>query len=154
MLLVVLIYFDDHGCCIRWCGMPCPIQHAQGFPDATGRCCWVSVCNVSPGWLLWSSMLPVDRNGLQNTTFSLPLTSKSNRCFLQCEKAWLGWYGQRMFSIQCEDLMMLRFSNTKSSMLYNLLGVGVALCIILDEWLDKTTVQWQSVAWGWSAILH
>jgi hypothetical protein len=46
-----------------------------------------------------------------------------------------------MFNIQCEDLMILRFSNTKSSMLYNLLSAGVALWVILDELLDKTTVQ-------------
>ncbi len=29
-------------------------------PNATGRCCWVSVCNVLPGPLPWSSMLHVD----------------------------------------------------------------------------------------------
>jgi hypothetical protein len=29
--------------------------------------------------------------------------------------------------------MMLRFSNTKSSMLYNLLSVGKELWVILDE---------------------
>ena len=40
---------------------------------------------------------------------------------------------------------MLRFSNTKLSMLYSLLSAGVALRVILDELLDKTTVQ------GWSA---
>jgi hypothetical protein len=50
-----------------------------------------------------------------------------------------------MFSIQYEDLMMLRFYNTKSSMLYNLLKVDKALYFILDELLNKTTVQ------GWSA---
>jgi hypothetical protein len=50
-----------------------------------------------------------------------------------------------MFNIQCEDLMMLRFHNTKLSMLYNLLKVDKALCFILDKLLDKTTVQ------GWSA---
>jgi hypothetical protein len=44
---------------------------------------------------------------------------------------------KRMFNIQCEDLMMLRFSNTKSSMLYNLLSVGIALWVILDKLLDK-----------------
>ncbi len=49
-----------------------------------------------------------------------------------------------MFNIQCEDHMMLRFSNTKLSMLYNLLSAGVALWVILDELLDKTTVQVQS----------
>jgi hypothetical protein len=41
--------------------------------------------------------------------------------------------------------MMLRFSNIKSSMLYNLLRVGVALWVILDELLDKKTFQ------GWIA---
>jgi hypothetical protein len=46
-----------------------------------------------------------------------------------------------MFNIQYEDLMMLRLSNTKSSMLYNLLSARVALWVILDELLDKTTVQ-------------
>ena len=46
-----------------------------------------------------------------------------------------------MFSIQCEDLMMLRFSNTKLSMLYNLLSVGKAPWVELDKLFDKTTVQ-------------
>jgi hypothetical protein len=50
-----------------------------------------------------------------------------------------------MANIQCEDLMMLRFFNIKSSMLYNLLSVGEAWCFILDKLLDKITVQ------GWSA---
>ncbi len=39
-------------------------------------------------------------------------------------------YQQRMFNIQYEDLMMLRFYNTKSSMLNNLLKVDKALCFI------------------------
>jgi hypothetical protein len=51
-----------------------------------------------------------------------------------------------MFNIQCEDLMMLRFSKTKMSMLYNLLSVGIALWVILDELLDKTTLQERSAA--------
>jgi hypothetical protein len=42
--------------------------------------------------------------------------------------------------------MMLRFYNTKSSMLYNLLRLDKARCFILDELLDKTTVQGRSVA--------
>jgi hypothetical protein len=33
----------------------------RASPDATERCCRVSVCNVSPGRLPWSSMLPVDQ---------------------------------------------------------------------------------------------
>ncbi len=37
MLLVVLICFDDHGSCIGWCGMPRPMQHAQGFPRCHRR---------------------------------------------------------------------------------------------------------------------
>jgi hypothetical protein len=40
---------------------------------------------------------------------------------------------------------MLRFYNTKSMMLYNLLKLDKARFFILDELLDKTTVQ------GWSA---
>jgi hypothetical protein len=51
-----------------------------------------------------------------------------------------------MFNIQYEDLMMLRFYNTKLSMLYNLLRLDKARCFILDELLDKTTVQ------RWSAV--
>jgi hypothetical protein len=51
-----------------------------------------------------------------------------------------------MFNIQSEDHMMLRFSNTEPSMLYNLLSAGVALWVILDELLDKTTVEGWSVA--------
>ena len=45
-----------------------------------------------------------------------------------------------MFNIQCKDIQ-LRFSNTKSSMLYNLVTVGGALWVILDELLDNTTVK-------------
>ena len=45
-----------------------------------------------------------------------------------------------MFNIQCEDIQ-LRFSNTKSSMLYNLVTVGEASWDILDELLDNTTVK-------------
>ncbi len=51
-----------------------------------------------------------------------------------------------MFNIECEDLMMSRFSNTKLSMLYNLLSAGIALWVILDELIDKTTVQGRSAA--------
>jgi hypothetical protein len=51
-----------------------------------------------------------------------------------------------MFNIQYEDLMMLRFYNTKLSMLYNLLKVDEASCFILDKLLDKTTVQGLSAA--------
>ena len=29
--------------------------------DASGRPCWASVCDVSPGQLTWSSMLCVDQ---------------------------------------------------------------------------------------------
>jgi hypothetical protein len=33
-----------------------------------------------------------------------------------------------MFNIQCEDLMMLRFSNTESSIHFKILSLGEALC--------------------------
>jgi hypothetical protein len=42
-----------------------------------------------------------------------------------------------MFNIQCEDLMMLRFSNTKSSMLFTVFSVGKAPRVELDKLLDK-----------------
>ncbi len=51
-----------------------------------------------------------------------------------------------MFNIQCEDLMILIFSNTELSLLYNLLRAGIVLCVILDVLLDKTTVQGRSAA--------
>jgi hypothetical protein len=51
-----------------------------------------------------------------------------------------------MFNIQYEDLMMLRFYNTKSSMLSNLLELDEARCFKLDKLLDKTTVQGRSAA--------
>ena len=44
-----------------------------------------------------------------------------------------------MYNIQCEDIH-LRFSNTKSSMLYNLVTVGEASWVILDK-LYNTTVK-------------
>ena len=59
-----------------------------------------------------------------------------------------------MFNIQCEDNKMLRFSNTKSSMLDNLLSVGKALRVELDKLLDKATVQGLSVSRGLSAVPH
>ncbi len=58
-----------------------------------------------------------------------------------------------MFNIQYEDLLMLRFSNTKLSMLYKLFSAGVVLRVILDELLDKTTVQGRSAVRGRSAVL-
>ncbi len=39
--------------------------------------------------------------------------------------------------------MMLRFYNTKSSMLYNLLRLDEARCFILDELLDKTQFKYR-----------
>ena len=51
-----------------------------------------------------------------------------------------------MFNIQCEDHKMLRFSNTKSSMLFKILSVGKVPRVELDELLDKTTVQGLSVS--------
>ena len=59
-----------------------------------------------------------------------------------------------MFSIQCEDLMMLRFSNTKLSMLNNLLRGGKAQMFLLDVVLDKNPVQYVSVSQYVSALLH
>jgi hypothetical protein len=59
-----------------------------------------------------------------------------------------------MVNIQYEDLMMLRFSNTKSSMLYKLLSVGKAWYFILDKLLDKKTVQGRSAVSGPSTVLH
>ena len=59
-----------------------------------------------------------------------------------------------MFNVQWEDLMMLRFSNTKSSMLFKILSVGEVLRIELDKLLDKTTVQGLSARQGLSAVLH
>ena len=42
-----------------------------------------------------------------------------------------------MFSNLCEDLMMCRFSNTKSSMLYNLHMVGEAQMFVFDVVQEK-----------------
>ncbi len=82
-------------------------------------------------------------------------TARTNCCFLIWNgKEGLGEYQQQMFNIQYEDLMMLRFYNTKFSMLYNLLKVDEAWCFILDKLLDKTTVQGWSAACGQSAVLH
>ena len=39
--------------------------------------------------------------------------------------------------IQCEDIEVLRFSNTKSSMLYNLVTVEEAVWVILDEFIRQ-----------------
>jgi hypothetical protein len=56
--------------------------------------------------------------------------------------------------IQCEDLMMLRFSNTKSSMLFKILSVDEAPRVELDKLLDKTTVQGLLCASRGSADIH
>ena len=40
-----------------------------------------------------------------------------------------------MFNIQCEDIEVFKFSNTKSSMLYNLDTVGEASWVILDKFI-------------------
>ena len=51
--------------------------------------------------------------------------------------------------------MMLRLSNTKSSMLFKILSVGEAPRVELDKLIDKTTVQGLSVIRGLlSAVLH
>ncbi len=126
----------------------------RASPDATGRCCWVSVCNVLPGLLPWSLMLAVDRwptkHNFQPTSYI-----KNQLMFFAMEwKRVTRMIWRRMFNIQCEDPMMLGYSNTKPSMLYNLLSATVALWVILDELLDKTTVQGWSAAWGQSAVLH
>jgi len=44
-----------------------------------------------------------------------------------------------MFRIICEDFMMLRFSNTKSSMLYNLLSVDEAQMFVFEALLEKNS---------------
>ena len=46
-----------------------------------------------------------------------------------------------MINIQYEDLVMLRFSTTKMSMLYNLLSVEKAQMFVFDAILDKNTVR-------------
>ena len=46
-----------------------------------------------------------------------------------------------MLNNQCEDLMRLRFSNTKLGMIFKILRVGEALLVELDGLLDKTTFQ-------------
>jgi hypothetical protein len=46
-----------------------------------------------------------------------------------------------MFNIHCEDLMMLRYSNTKLSMLFKILSVREAPWVELDELLYISTAQ-------------
>ena len=53
---------------------------------------------------------------------------------------------------QCEDLMMLRLSNTESSMFYNLLSVGKVQMFIMDVALDKHS--YVSASKYGSALLH
>jgi hypothetical protein len=59
-----------------------------------------------------------------------------------------------MFRILCEDLMMLRFSNAKSSMLYNLLSVDEGQLFVFETLLEKKTVQYVSASLYVSALLH
>jgi hypothetical protein len=113
-VLMTMAVVSDDAVHLARCGMlrASPIA----MLDATTRRVFVTYC---PGschghrCCMWT-------DGLKNITFSLPLTLKTICCFLRWnEKKWLGlgWYRQSMFNIQCEDLMMLRFSNTKLSML-------------------------------------
>ena len=48
--------------------------------------------------------------------------------------------------IICEDLMMLRFYNTKSSMLYNLLSVDEEQMFVFEALLEKKPVQYVSAS--------
>ena len=48
----------------------------------------------------------------------------------------------------------VKISNTKSSMLYNLLSVNEAQMLLLDVVLDKNPVQYVSVSQYISALLH
>jgi hypothetical protein len=59
-----------------------------------------------------------------------------------------------MFNIQCEDLMIFRFSNTKSSTLFKILSMGKTPQVELDKLLDKPTVQGLSASQGLSAVIH
>ena len=77
-----------------------------------------------------------------------------------------------MFNIQWKDLMMLRFSNTKSSILFNLLSVGEAPHVELDvllhieqqfnyvvrgddgvQFYSSTTLLWETW-WPWRPLPH
>ena len=51
-----------------------------------------------------------------------------------------------MLRILCEDLIMLRFSNIKLSMLYNLLSVDEAQMFVFEALLEKKTVQYVSAS--------
>ncbi len=66
--------------------------------------------------------------------------------FFAMEQTRVTWMiSWRMFNIQCEDIEVLRFSNTKSSMIYNLVTVWEARGSYWTSLLDKTTVQ--DVVW-------
>jgi hypothetical protein len=129
-VLMTMAAVSGHGhvACLARCGM------LRTSPDASGRRCRVSVCNVSPGRLPWSSMLHMDR---WHTKHILSYHLHRNPIVDFCDgmkksdsddRIW-----QRMFNIQCEDLMMLRFSNTKSSMLFQIRSVGKVPRVELDK---------------------
>ena len=59
-----------------------------------------------------------------------------------------------MFNVQWEDLLMLIFYYTKSSMLFKILSVGETPQVELDKLLDKKTVQGLSASLGLSVVLH
>ena len=129
--------FDDHGGGIGWCGAPCPMRRAQDFP----WCHWTPL----PGECLRlipraaAMVIDVACGPMAYKTQVLAYHLHNTNCwFLRWnEKEWLGWYRQRMSNIQCKDLMMLRFSNTKSIMLFKILSVDKALWVELDKLLDK-----------------
>ena len=50
--------------------------------------------------------------------------------------------------------MMLRFSNTKLSILFKILSLGEAPRVELDTLLDKTTVQGLCASQGLNAVIH
>ena len=149
MLLVVLICFDDHGSSIGWCGMHCPMRHVQGFPwclwmplqgECLGHIARVAamVINVTWGPMAYKTKI------LAYHLWGKPIVDfcdgKKKSASDSIDKVWRP-YG-----------MMLRFSNTKSSMLFKILSVGKAPRVELDKLLDKTTVQGLSMSQGLSPL--
>jgi hypothetical protein len=74
MSLVLLICFDEHDGRIAGCGAPHPMRHAQGFPLPH----WTPSSGEYLRRITLAAAMVIDvivpANGLQNTTFSLPLT--------------------------------------------------------------------------------
>ena len=139
MLLVILICFDDRGGRIGWCGVPCPMWHAQSFPRLPGECSWritratVMVIDVACGPMAYKTQLLAYTTYVENQLLFFAM--ERTRVTLMISMKNVQYSMWRSYTI------VLRFSSTKSNMLYTL---QLSYCggVISDELLDTLAGAW------------